>query len=109
MGIIHFFSKKKPVLLRCTNCYFEYDLSPREVRLLEKKNRQDPICSLKEECEICHVGFMIPVNYTDKNGKKYLYHEVKPEIKQLDSDTIMQRIFEQADQVFYFGPDDQIP
>ena len=109
MAFIHFFSKGKPVLLRCTNCYFEYDLSPKEVRLLEKKNRQDPICPLKEECEICHIGFMIPVNYTDKNNKISLYHEVKPKIKHLDTDTLMQRIFLKADQVLYFGPDDQIP
>ena len=83
MAIILFFRKRQPLLLRCTICYFEFDLSPREVRLLEKKNRRDPICSIKEERDICYIKFMIPVNYTDKNRKKYLYHEVKPEIKQL--------------------------
>ena len=109
MAIFHFFSKRQPVLVRCTNCYFEYNLSHREVRLLEKKNWEDPICPVKEECEICYIGFTIPVNYTDKNGKKYLYHEVKQNVKQLDPDTVMQRIFGEADQVFYFGPDDLLP
>ena len=108
MDIIHFFRKKQPLLVRCTNCYFEFDLSPREVRLLEKKNREDPICPVKEECEMCHIGFMIPVNYTDKTGKKYQYHEIKPKIKQLDPNNLMERIFDQADSVYYFGPDDDL-
>jgi len=51
---------------------------------------------------------MIPVNYTDKNGKKYLYDEVKPDIKQLDPDTVMERIFDQADQVYFFDPNDDL-
>ena len=38
MDIFRLFKKKKPVLVRCTECYYEFDLSPREVRLLEKKN-----------------------------------------------------------------------
>ena len=38
------FKKKQPVLVRCTYCYFEFDLSPREVRILESKNAHDPVC-----------------------------------------------------------------
>jgi len=83
MAIILFFRKRLPLLLHWTNCYFEYDLFHREIRILKKKNRQGSICSLKEKSNICHTRFMIPVNYTEKNGKRHLYHEVKPEIKQL--------------------------
>lgn len=95
MGIFHFFFKKNklPVLVRCTHCYYEFDLSPREVRLLETQNADDPVCSVKEECDICHIGFMIPVNYTDKRGKTYLFHEMKPKIKNLNPDTLMERIY----------------
>lgn len=95
MGIFNFFSKKNklPVLVRCTHCYYEFDLSPREVRLLETKNTGDPVCSVKEECDICHIGFMIPVNYTDKRGKTYLFHEMKPKIKNLNPDTAIERIY----------------
>ena len=95
MGIFNFFSKKHklPILVRCTYCYYEFDLSPREVRLLETKNAGDHVCSVKEECDICHVGFMIPVNYTDKRGKTYLFHETKPKIKNLNPDTVMERIY----------------
>ncbi len=95
MGIFNFFSKKNklPVLVRCTYCYYEFDLSPGEVRLLETQNARDPVCSVKEECDICHIGFMIPVNYTDKQGKTYLFHEMKPKIKNLNPDTVMERIY----------------
>lgn len=95
MAIFPFFSKKKqPVLVRCTYCYDEFYLSPREVRLLETKNAGDPVCSLIEECDICHIGFMIPVNYTNKHGKTFLFHEIKPKIKNLDPNTVMLRLFE---------------
>ncbi len=97
MGIFNFFSKKNklPILVRCTYCYYEFDLSPREVRLLETKNAGDTVCSVKEECDICHIGFMIPVNYTDKQGKTYLFHEMKPKIKNLNPDTVIERIYGQ--------------
>lgn len=107
MDIFHFF-KKKPVLLRCTECFYEDDFSSREVRRLEKQNSMDPICPVKEQCHVCHIGFMIPVKYTDKTGKQYLFHKVKPHIKNLDPNTAMQRIFEEAgpENVWYFSPED---
>jgi hypothetical protein len=92
MDIFRFFAKKN-VLLRCTACLYEYEISPREVRLLCKENASDPTCPIKEECHLCHIGFMIPVKYTDKNGNQYLYHEIKPKIKNLDPSTLMERIF----------------
>jgi len=95
MDIFHFFSKKKkqPTLLRCTHCNYEFHLSPREVRILETRNLGDPVCPVKEMCDICHIGFMIPVNYTDKQGNVYLFNEIKPKIKNLDPNTVMERIF----------------
>lgn len=94
--------------MRCTHCYDEFDYSPREVRLLETQNRGDTVCPVKEPCHMCHIGFMIPVKYTDKNGKQYLFHEIKPKIKNLDPDTVMERIFEDADpeNVWFFSPED---
>ena len=108
MDIFRFFKKKPPILLRCTHCYYEFDLSLKEVRLIERQNSFDPVCTLKEECHICHIGFMIPVNHTDIFGNKYLFHEIKPKIKNLDPDTVMERIFGHTDpeNIFFFGPDD---
>ena len=103
MGLFRFFFKKNPppppVLLRCSRCRFEYELSLREVRLLEQYNAQDPLCPVKEECHICHTGFMIPVNYTNPAGKTFRYHELKPKIKELDPNTLMERIFLHPDSV----------
>lgn len=105
MDIFRFFKKIPPVLTRCTECSFEYDLSPREVRLLEKQNANDAICPVKEPCHICHIGFMIPVNYVARSGKRYLFHEIKPKIKNLDPNTVMERIFENpdAEEIIFFG------
>jgi len=107
MGIFRFFVKEKgPVLLRCTECNYEFDLSVREVRLLARQNVDDPVCPVKEPCHMCHIGFMIPVDYTDKTGKQYLFHEIKPKIRNLDPDTVMERIFDHPDteDVLFFGP-----
>ncbi len=97
MATFPFFSNKiQTVLVRCTYCYDEFYLSPREVRLLETKNTGDTLCPVKEECDMCHIGFMIPVNYTDYHGKTYLFHEMKPKIKNLDPNTVMLRIFDKG-------------
>lgn len=106
MAIIPFFKKREPVLTRCTECNYELELTPKEVCQLEKQNANDPVCPVKEECHICHIGFIIPVKYIDKRGKQYLFHEIKPKIKNLDPNTVMQRIFEHPDSedVIFFGP-----
>ncbi|MCR4321702.1 MAG: hypothetical protein NUV74_15365 [Candidatus Brocadiaceae bacterium] len=94
MATFPFFSNKiQTVLVRCTYCYDEFYLSPREVRLLETKNTGDTVCPVKEECDMCHIGFVIPVNYTNKHGKTYRFHEMKPKIKNLDPNTVTERIF----------------
>ena len=110
MGFIPFFKKKDPVLLRCTECNYEFDLSPREIRQLERGNRDDPVCPVREECHICHIGFMIPVKYIDSKGKQYLFHEIKPKIKNLDPDTLHERIFEHAEHenAYFFAPGEDI-
>ncbi len=109
MGILHsFFKKKKPVLMRCTHCYEELYLSPKEVRSLETKNSNDPVCPIKQMCHICHIGFSIPVKYSNNSGKVYLFHQIKPKIKNLDPDTVMQRILDNHDNetVMFFSPFD---
>ena len=49
---------------------------------------------------------MIPVNYTDKKGNRYVFHEIKPKIKNLDPNTLMERIFDDPDteMVYFFPP-----
>lgn len=110
MAIFHFFKKKPPVLFRCTHCNYEFELSLRETRLLERQNSFDPVCTARELCHICHIGFMIPVKHTDIFGSHYLFHEIKPKIKNLDPNTVLERIFADTDpdniQVFgLFNPD----
>jgi len=108
MAIFPFFKKKDPVLLRCTECSYELDIPHKKVRSLIRQNKNDPVCTIKEPCHICHIGFMIPVNYTHSDGKQYLFDQLKPEIKNLDPDTAIDRIFEDANpgNIFFFGPDD---
>lgn len=105
MAIFPFLNKKKPVLFRCTQCYYEFELPQKQVHQLENQNHDDPICPLKEICHMCHSGFMIPVKYTNKNGKIYLFHEIKPKIKKLDPDTVFKSIFEHPDnEIIMFFP-----
>ncbi len=94
MDFFRFFRKKKPVLMRCTQCYYEFEFSKREIRLFESKNAFDPVCPIKEICHICHTGFMIPVKYTHKDGKQYTFHQIKPKIKNLDPNTVMKRMYD---------------
>jgi len=111
MGIFNFFKKKPPVLMRCTYCYYELDYSPKEVRLLEGQNSFDPVCTTRELCHMCHNGFMIPVKHTDMFGQQYLFHEIKPKIKNPNPNTVMERIFEDADpeNIRFFGLFDPDP
>lgn len=46
--------------------------------------------------------------YTDRYGKQYLFHEIKPKIKNLNPNTVMEHIIAHADpeNIFFFGPDD---
>ena len=48
---------------------------------------------------------MIPVNYINKHGKQFLFHKIKPKIKNLDPDTVLERILEDADpdNIQFFG------
>jgi hypothetical protein len=112
MGILSLFKSKRkiPVLFRCTHCYYECDLSLREVLLLAKKNAHDPVCPLKEECDICHIGFLIPVKFTDKLGNEYLFHKIKPTIKNLDPSTVMDRILNHDHSLFtvFIDPYDKL-
>ena len=105
MALFNPFPKKKSILFRCTHCFDEYELSTREVRILEKINHRNPICQAIEPCHICHIGFMIPVDYTNKQQKRFLFHQIKLKIKNLDPNTVMQRILEDSvpENIHFFG------
>jgi hypothetical protein len=49
---------------------------------------------------------MIPLNYLAPDGKRYLFHDIKPLIKNLDPDTVMERIFSHPDTIaaYSFNP-----
>lgn len=106
MDIFRLLKKRTPVLMRCTYCYEEMDFSAKQVRMLMAKNTYDPVCSIKEECHYCHIGFVIPVKYKDNSGNTFLFHEIKPKIKNLDPNTVMERIFQLHDDetITFFGP-----
>ena len=105
MVFFNLLKNRKPVLSRCTHCYEEAYLSKREVRTLESENDLDSICPVILTCIICHIGLLIPVNYTDKSKKQYLFHEIKPKLKNLDLNTINQHIFCNHNVSFYFFED----
>jgi len=51
---------------------------------------------------------MIPVDHHAPDGKHYLFDEIKPKIKNLDPNTLMERIFTHPDTIatYYFGPEE---
>ena len=51
---------------------------------------------------------MIPVKYTNKIGKQYLFHKIKPKIKNIDQNTALKDIFQNPDNeiIMFFPPDD---
>ena len=85
--------KKIPAPTRCTYCDYEDLFSEREIRNIEKDNKNDPECDIKVECKICHSGYQIPIEYTDKQGKLYLYDEIKSKITNPDPKKLMQRMY----------------
>lgn len=105
MGIFNWFKKHPPVLFRCTYCYEELDLPFKDLCFLEALNPFDQVCRLKDLCHICHTGFIIPVNFTDNQGNRFLFHEIKPKILNLDPDTAWQRILEDTnpENIHFFG------
>ena len=63
---------KQPVLVRFTNCHFEYDFPFREVRLLEKKNREEPFCQIGEKCEMCYINSMFSLQIVKTKTLKHV-------------------------------------
>lgn len=105
MGIFNFFKKKPPVLFRCTHCNLEFELPADKVRLLEKKYCHDPVCQAKFPCDMCDIGFFIPVNYTNKHGNRFVFHQIKPKVKNLDPNTRNKRINQPFDpEMAVFSP-----
>lgn len=95
MDIFRFlFKKSNPIILRCTHCYFDYELSTSELRLLENRNPQNSLCPVLEPCPLCNIGFLIPVKYTGKDGKHYFFYEIKPKIKNNEQNLVIEPILD---------------
>jgi hypothetical protein len=94
MDLLNFWKLKKiPVPTRCTYCDYEDLFSEREIRNIQKDNKNDPQCDIRVECEICHNGYQIPIEYIDKRRNLYLYDKIKPNITNPDPKKLMQRIY----------------
>ncbi len=66
MDLLNFWKLKKiPVPTRCTYCDYEDLFSEREIRKIQKNNKNDLECDIKVKCEICHNGYQILIEYTD--------------------------------------------
>ncbi len=65
-------------------------LSEREIAKIEK---DDPECTIKVECQLCHNRYQILIGYTDKQGKLDLYDEIKSKITNPPPDELMQHIY----------------
>jgi len=109
MAILNFFKKHPPALLHCTYCEFEDEFTYRELRRLAKRQPRNSPCLFQMPRHICHIGFMIPVNYHAPDGKHYLFENIKPLIKNLDQDTLMERIYTHPDTISasFFNPFDE--
>ena len=78
---------------RCTYYNYEDLFSEREIRNIQKDNRNDPECDIKVEREICHNSYQILIEYSDKHRKLQDYGEIKPKITNPDPKKLMQRIY----------------
>lgn len=96
MNIFKLFARKH-VLFRCNYCNATVKATINRVLRLERRNRHDPVCPLKEECHYCHMGFVIPVHYKSKNGKIYKFDELAPKIPHLDPKTLLERLLDGHD------------
>lgn len=92
MAIFNLFNKKK-VLVRCTVCYNEALFNSKEVHTLETQRAHDAICPIRFPCLICFNGWLIPVNYTDKNGKTYLFYLIKEKYPHMPKEYINELYF----------------
>ncbi len=82
MGLFRFRrNDAPPTPMRCTYCSMEVVFSGWKIHRLEKLNKKDPICPVKEPCQNCIVGDMIPVDYIDEKGNIYLFDDIKKQIK----------------------------
>ena len=83
MAFFNFFKKKQFVLLRCTHCCAEFELAKKPLCFLLQYNSHNGICPIALSCDFCLPGFLIPVNFTDKNENQYTYATIKEKIKNL--------------------------
>ena len=85
--------RKIPVPTQGTYCDYTDLFSEREIRKTQTEHKNDIECEIKVECEICHDGYKIPIEYSDKHGKLYVYDEIKPKITNPNPKRLMQGIY----------------
>ncbi|NKB25346.1 MAG: hypothetical protein GKR87_13410 [Kiritimatiellae bacterium] len=95
----HLCKPAQSVEFKCTYCEYEEPFTAPEIRFLEKKSAHQPVFPLQSPC---HIGLMIPFDYTSKERKSYTFNKIKTHIENLDPNTVMQRIFDEPNnqQVF---------
>ena len=79
---------------RCNYCGADFSFSLHIVERLEIENRDDFVCPSKSECDYCHTGFVIPINYTSKNGITYKFDDLADKIPTLDPDSLLDRLLD---------------
>ena len=82
------------ILFRCNYCRADFSFPLRLVERLENENRDDLVCPPKLECDYCHTGFVIPINYTSKNGITYKFDDLAAKIPTLDPDSLLDRLLD---------------
>lgn len=97
MDIFKWFKPPPPdTMLRCTKCGYELEYTDNELRLMAKRATPSSPCPFMDLCHICHTGFMVPIRY-EKDGKIYLFEQIKPLVKNLDPKTAFIRIYSHED------------
>ncbi len=88
--------KRKGNICRCTHCAYEYTISRKEIIKTKKKQSfhkyNESVSPFQEVCMMCCKGLMIPVEFTNDNGEKALFHQTKQKVSMPDDETILARI-----------------
>lgn len=79
-----FQKKEKGTPTRCTFCKKDDLFFDEEIKASKDRNAFHPVCDIIELCPFCWSGYQIPIDYTDKNGKRYQFKKIKPKINNPD-------------------------
>lgn len=93
---MNFFKKlfNRRIPFKCNYCGTEVNISLTHVKQLETEKRDDSVCPLIIEYHYCHMGYVIPINYTSKNGITYKFDDLWEKVPTLDSDTLFDRLLD---------------